>query len=67
MVKTSLETEILCTNKIHGNCPRCTRDYSDHHPNNEDCPHYLKTTLFLIDVGNTEPAEAKFKNPCFYA
>ena len=39
----------VCLNKFLGNCPDCTTDFSDHHPNNRDCQGYHPVRIYQIN------------------
>jgi hypothetical protein len=39
-----------CLNRFLGICKHCKEDYSEHHPNNEDCPRYRELSLIVFDL-----------------
>lgn len=43
--------EVICLHKFLGHCKECIIDFNpEHHPNNYDCPRFIKTTIYQFYV-----------------
>jgi len=45
-----MDREKTCLNRFLNYCKGCTKDYSDNHPNNYDCPYYKEFHYDMFEV-----------------